>query len=87
MQIGNAVAPPMSAALGRCLLLAAAEEAPVATPVVEVRLGGVGHGRGRSSVCSGGLDEQAAVLTGLVGCVCACLLLRAARVSVTFSAL
>ena len=44
MQIGNAVAPPMSAALGRCLLLAAAEEAPVATPVVEVRLGGCGAG-------------------------------------------
>ena len=27
----------MAAALGRCLLMAASQEAPVATPVVEVR--------------------------------------------------
>ena len=35
-QIGNAVAPPMAAALGRCLLLAAAKKAPVAEPVIPV---------------------------------------------------
>ncbi|KAF8062783.1 CMT3 [Scenedesmus sp. PABB004] len=35
-QIGNAVAPPLAAALGRCLLLAAEEAAPVAVPVVDV---------------------------------------------------
>jgi hypothetical protein len=35
-QIGNAVAPPMAAALGRCLLLAAAKKAPVAEPLIYV---------------------------------------------------
>jgi hypothetical protein len=35
-QIGNAVAPPMAAALGRCLLLAAAKKTPVAEPVIPV---------------------------------------------------
>jgi hypothetical protein len=35
-QIGNAVAPPLAAALGRCLLLAATEDAPVGVPVVSV---------------------------------------------------
>jgi hypothetical protein len=35
-QIGNAVAPPMAAALGRCLLLAAAKQAPVAEPTIYV---------------------------------------------------
>lgn len=30
------MAPPVAAALGRCLLMAASEDAPVATPVVEV---------------------------------------------------
>jgi hypothetical protein len=36
LQIGNAVAPPLAAALGRCLLLAATEDAPVGVPVVSV---------------------------------------------------
>jgi hypothetical protein len=36
LQIGNAVAPPMAAGLGRCLLLAAAKKAPVAEPVIYV---------------------------------------------------
>jgi len=35
-QIGNAVAPPLAAALGRCLLLACEEAAPVAEGVVAV---------------------------------------------------
>lgn len=36
LQIGNAVAPPMASALGRCLLQAAAKKAPVAEPVIYV---------------------------------------------------
>eukprot|EP00775_Hariotina_reticulata_P007661 gene7661-7864_t len=36
MQIGNAVAPPLAAALGRCLLLACEEAAPIAEGVVAV---------------------------------------------------
>lgn len=40
LQIGNAVAPPMAAALGRCLLLAAAKKAPVAEPVIYVSAAG-----------------------------------------------
>lgn len=44
LQIGNAVSPPLATGLGGCLLLAAAEEAPVATPVVEARLHGGGGG-------------------------------------------
>ena len=35
-QMGNAVAPPVAAALGRCLLLAAAGAAPVGAAVVSV---------------------------------------------------
>lgn len=34
--MGNAVAPPVAAALGRCLLLAAAGAAPVGRAVVSV---------------------------------------------------
>lgn len=36
LQIGNAVAPPLAAGLGRCLLLAATEDAPVGVAVVDV---------------------------------------------------
>lgn len=35
------MAPPVAAALGRCLLMAASEDAPVATPVVEVGVIGI----------------------------------------------
>lgn len=36
VQMGNAVAPPLAAALGRCLRLAIRKAAPVAVPVVSV---------------------------------------------------
>ena len=36
MQVGNAVAPPVAAALGRCLLKAAVGTSPVGEPVISV---------------------------------------------------
>jgi hypothetical protein len=36
VQMGNAVAPPVAAALGRCFALAAQKKSPVAEPVISV---------------------------------------------------